>query len=603
MVKACVSPAAIALAISAIAWISATVGFFWASNRAFGFADEGIWLITVAAPWSYPHSASEAAYLLHPIFVLVSGDLCLFRIAGFLLLEACTLAFSVGLTKFLGDRTENRLRRSVVLTLALATLWQFSRWQMPTPHYNTLNLCGVLLFAAGLLFAAAGVKRDAIAYLLSATGMTLAALSKPTTAIALVLLGVAWLTIVRVKHPTRALIITAVSSIALYLLAVTMIAGGPVEFLRQKLAALQFLRDIGEVTAIARSLAVPGQGNYYLKLVLLGVLALIAAGIVLAWAYVSTCPSAGRSTGRTMLGFAVSAAFASALGLSRAAAPVPGEIIGISRAFHALQFLLPLGLAVFAVCLIVTRKASFDTRERRILGAAVLLSCLPIAYSSGTGAPFLLHILGAMVFWASALLALATLVPTGTRTLAISNCVFFIVFVTFANLIGFAARPFPSSLSQPLWTQTNAVAFGPGDKPIFVDDPTFQYISALRRSAADHGFIPGTPLLDFSTFGSGSVYFLNGRSPGSPFYYLDWPDGQKSAFAEAGLNRASPEDISKAWLLADETQTAKLSRLPWSRFGLSFPGSFERAGESEFSIWGVKNILWKPRHPNGTSPK
>jgi hypothetical protein len=190
--------AAFTTAASVAAW-SIVVWGLW---RGIDLTDEGYYLNSISLPFLYKATYTQFGFVLHPIYVLVGGDLILLRLAGLLSL---TLAAAFFLSTFLRlplIRAPLPKTARLVLTVggSCAVLLEYSPW-IPTPNYNLLNLFGVLIIFTGWLRIFA-TSEDAASHwccrpsaiVVFALGFVIVALVKPTTA-AVLAIGVTGLTL------------------------------------------------------------------------------------------------------------------------------------------------------------------------------------------------------------------------------------------------------------------------------------------------------------------------------------------------------------------------------------------------------------------------
>src|ERR1700730_13281381 len=142
-------------------WISLLilVGFiicwgilFWGMGKGYDFTDDAHYLIWASNPFIYPWSVSEFGVLWHPIYKLVGGDIKSFRLAGAAILSSSAAIFGWAVWRFVADRLPAACALPLILAITTSSFWAYLFW-LPTPGYNDLNLCGLLLFSAGLTFA------------------------------------------------------------------------------------------------------------------------------------------------------------------------------------------------------------------------------------------------------------------------------------------------------------------------------------------------------------------------------------------------------------------------------------------------------------------
>src|SRR6202008_1686486 len=103
-------------------------------------------LNSISLPFLYNATYTQFGFVLHPIYVLVGGDLILLRWAGLLPLTLASAFFvSTILRSPLIDPPLPAMAR-LLLTIggSCAVLLEYFPWN-PPPNYNLLNLFGVLI--------------------------------------------------------------------------------------------------------------------------------------------------------------------------------------------------------------------------------------------------------------------------------------------------------------------------------------------------------------------------------------------------------------------------------------------------------------------------
>jgi hypothetical protein len=106
----------------------------------------------ISKPFLYKATYTQFGFLLHPIYVLVGGDLILLRLAGVLLLMLAAVFFVSTFLRSPLIRPPLPQTARLVITAggSCAVLLEYFPWTS-TPNYNLLNLFGVLIIFAGWL--------------------------------------------------------------------------------------------------------------------------------------------------------------------------------------------------------------------------------------------------------------------------------------------------------------------------------------------------------------------------------------------------------------------------------------------------------------------
>jgi hypothetical protein len=190
--------AACATAASVVAW-SIVIWGLW---RGIDLTDEGYYLNSISLPFLYKATYTQFGFVLHPIYVLVGGDLILLRLAGFLSLTLAAAFFVSTFSRSPLIRPPLPKTARLVLTVggSCAVLLEYFPWT-PTPNYNLLNLLGVLIIFTGWLRILETSEDAALplwirpgAVVFFTLGFVIVALVKPTTA-AVLAIGVTGLTL------------------------------------------------------------------------------------------------------------------------------------------------------------------------------------------------------------------------------------------------------------------------------------------------------------------------------------------------------------------------------------------------------------------------
>jgi hypothetical protein len=191
------------IAACAIAASVAALGIVtWGLSRGIDLTDEGYYLNSISLPSLYKATYSQFGFLLHPIYVLVGGDLVLMRLAGLLMLMLAVAFFVSTFLHLPLIRPPLPKVARLVVTVggSCAVLLAYALW-IPTPNFNLLNLFGILIIFAGWFRILATSEHAALpwwgrvgAMTVFALGFAIVALVKPTTA-AMLAIGLTGLTL------------------------------------------------------------------------------------------------------------------------------------------------------------------------------------------------------------------------------------------------------------------------------------------------------------------------------------------------------------------------------------------------------------------------
>jgi uncharacterized membrane protein YhaH (DUF805 family) len=557
-------------------------------GRGFEFTDDAYYLLWDSNPFIYSWSQSQFGYVWHGLYELAGGDIKLFRLAGAAVLGGCAFIFGCALRSFLAPRLRPGFDIALVLAVMTASLWNFVFW-IPSPGYNQLNLCGLLLLLAGLVsFASIGsgpsvsftsAIKVAGAAAIAAAGWCICALAKPSTAVAVMLAGIVWILVLRPAKALAFAAVTIVLACAFMLAAIIAIDGSVAAFLERNIAALRILSMVGSyrlidiwngaVGPLIDIATDPLQRRETLAILIAGALWMVAV----SW-------TRGRLGSWT-----VAFPLAVVVGLAHAGDPA-------DREYH-LSLVLPLVLLVaFAVAASIAMLRSRDPDRRRYGALVCLLAVTPFCYSIGTNTPLIYHASAAAVFWFAAMFGVAVLAAPANRDYCTSAVKSACGLLTAGMLIGALANPY--RLESPIWNQDQPVQVGPRAAPLLVDRLTANYISVLRQAAQTRGFEPGTPVIDLTGEAPGTVFALGGEAPGGPWLPGGYPGSE--AVAREILGRVPPQTLKRAWILTDIREGAGLPRSTLAAFGLNFPTGYDEVARARF-VRNGGHLLWKPASP------
>jgi hypothetical protein len=566
----------------------------WASGRGFDRQDEGYYLLALSDPDSF-RSVTDYGYVWAPLYRLLGGDIAGLRIAGAAILQACGLLFAAMLWRFAGlGETAARFRIISVAALSLCAFWQYTGW-LATPNYNILNLCGLLLFFAGLM--GAGVDRSgrapSVAQLMApivlvAAGLALTALAKPTTFVAAAVVGVAWIVLVRPPRPLFCAVAVAVLTGAILLVAVLMISGGVGAYLETKAAAfnefqarpnnrLDAARIVGAVT---RPLAPSGWGK--IAAIAPPVIVLFSAGLIWAW----TAASPRRDRAKAALGWSALGVIGVATAWLRAGDGLEPESW---KGFLAWYLVLAIPLAVSIGLFAWPMRHGLTAERRRALIVAVILLLTPVVYSVGTNALLVLHMSGAIIFWAAAAVMVIGQAPADRRPTMLGGLAVLCVVATLGVLVGTLIAP--KKTGWPLSAPAQTAALGPDGARLAVEPETARYYGALRAMAQAHGFAPRTPVIDLAGYGPGGVFVLGGRPAGDARNLHAEPRGAPVQI----MNWGDAADLRRAWVVTSDRDGPGEAQKVLASRGLNFPDGYEKVGAAEHARTGWRETLWKPR--------
>ena len=580
------------------ACLAACVSFFiWASGHGYDINDESYYLLWDSAPFSLHFSVSRFGYFWHPIYKLVGGNIALLRIAGASILVACSATFAFALQKFIDFRSgSGNERYLIVLSISTSAFWFYCTW-LSVPGYNLLNLCALLLFFSGLLAATEGATKVGASdrwqtigpAILSGVSLGVMALVKPTTWAAAIVLGVAWLVLLRPPRTSVFIAVLAVSSAVMLSISILLIDGSLSVFLDNLLSSLAILRlqdHPGDVHGIVNSVLGPFERDRVWKI--FPAIALGIAILCVCIGIVSTMLGLMKINHRLqkIISYGLVAALAIFIAMARAVdlqLPIPWYN------YHAWYFSFLILACAIAIVLARTKFIEWDGWQRRAIAAA-LVALAPIAYSFGSNVTILRHMVAASVFWAGTTMLICSLASSVQRKQLFGITAVLCGMATIGLFAGLVLAPIGSE--APLMQQTEAVTVGPDGARLLVDRTTADYIRSFQRAAVGAGFEPGTPVVDLTEFGPGIVFALSGSAPGLP-WLADNPDGSMTV-ALAVLKTIPKSELQRAWIITGSSRNFSNIRTALNAVGLNFPAAYHVVVAAKLDAFGWQHSLWKP---------
>jgi hypothetical protein len=562
---------------------------FWAMGRGYDFTDDAHYLIWTSNPFIYPWSVSEFGIIWHPIYKLVGGDIKSFRLAGAAALSISATIFGWSIWRLVSRHQRAAFAAPFILTITVSSFWNFVFW-LPTPGYNELNLCGLMLFAAGLAFATpvfgsdisrATFPETAANAMLAAFGACVVAFAKPTTAVGAGLIGLAWLVIFRSQRSLLFAACAAVFSVLFFSAVVAVLDGNLHTFIQRKMTGIRMLAIHSPTHGLAsiwQSVTDP-----IVDLVTYPPIRspmLIILGIWFCWANIALWAS--RRT--TWLVNVLSLALAAGVGITAADWRAGGNK---TQEYYVSLIAPMLLLIAFGSALAIKRALS---KQRMPFAFATLIAMLPMVYSIGSGASGIYHASEASVFWLSATVILAAVTQDEHRHRILVGTAMFSAVLTVAILLGATADPY--RLPGPLWGQTESVQIGALSSVLLVDKATATYITDLRQAAVAHDFEVGTPIIDLTGASPGTVFALGGEAPGIP-----WLSGGyigSAAYVRETLSQVPLDHLKRAWVLTTTGTTNVIPDSVLRSLGLDFPQGYEAVGHACMGVPCVEHLLWKP---------
>lgn len=578
----------------------------WGRGKGYDFSDEAFRLITIDSPYD---DTSDFGRFWHPVYVAVGGSVPILRLVGFAVLSACGFLFASMILRFARLNVAlGRSRLTVSAGVAACVAWQYQGWR-PTPDYNLLDLSALLLFFCSLLMSGspAHVVDDKAMPVLRVLGLgflcglslAVLALTKATSAILALFLGLLWLVLFRPSRSLLGLATAATAAVVLLAAAMVAIDGSIPAFIGGKIKALALL--IPPQGGAPNNIDVSVTGTLskpLLKVIEAASFALILLGIGFAWSC-SVITERGRNQ-RIWLASALALLIAALVTWWRFGDLQVGQTFVGFRVWRLPLLFVLLAFSARVLWLVRFRIAP---RDRGLAAAALILAIAPVAYSFGSDGLLIWKMDGATIFWAGAMILVAGITPQTAR----SGLFLSISLLCGATTIGLMASvvSFPGRIGAPLWQQTEGVRVGPRHSLVFVNRAAAAYITAFQRAARKHGFIPGTPVVDLSEEGPGLTFALGGRVIGQPPWLLSIGDmtnksqirrtlAAEEAAVARNLNQTSHGLLRRSWVITGDPAYSDTVHRVASRIGLRFPDGYRLVYRGTRGDVGRVQALWKP---------
>jgi hypothetical protein len=560
--------------------------------RGFDVSDDAFYILSTVDAAHYRKVLTEFGPFWNPVLWASGGNLYAFRLAGALLLLGCAALFAFSVCRGMFSKPEDRaLQACAAAAIITSAFWHYGAW-LPTPNYNLLNLCGVLLFLSGVLMATApngsgnGAGRGEGPVWqagLAGLGLCLTLVAKPTTTVAGGLLGLLWIMVWPPRRYLLAILVAAATAIGLYGGIIFLFDGNISDFLARKAFALNAMAVLdrgNSISGLKHTLFGPLLERGVPKVIAVGSLSIALLSLMLVWWRLAL-------SGRAVLAGALAVLSALLVGILRARDgmwPMP------STAFHAWHFAILLAMA--AIVALSLRLLEVGAGRRRLLAGAAILAFTPLAYAIGTNSTIALQVSGAAIFWCAAAILLIGATPKEARQRLLPAAAFLMASLTLGMMLGVVAAPHrgtPSLLQQsfPLPLRDGMT--------VGVDFQSYTHFTAFREAARRQGFAPGTAVIDTTGEGPGMVLALGGRAPGIPWLHRGGND--MMAFSRLMLRQIPAHELGDVWLItsADSQQAMEAELL--RSLGVDFPGRFQPVVSARSPQNGLTHILWKPRLP------
>lgn len=541
------------------------------SRYGIDLTDESFYLVSMANPFLYSVSATQFGFVYHPLYSLVGGDVAALRQIN-LLITICLsfvlsyVVFSKGFKEDGLSPLERICLSAGISTTALTTLVFAGLW-LPTPSYNSFALQSILLAGIGLMLAERSMSfASACGWLLLGIAGGLAFLAKPTSALALMVCAGIYLVFGRKLSFPGALSAVALAAVVVAAFGLfvdgTLLAFG--ERLRGGAEVGQLLGGGHDARGMFRL------DNFHLGAKGRSVL-IYASLLFFAAAFLVQADGVYfRNVGVVLsLGFSL----ASGLIISNQWA----DVLGDGRFYGLLLWSIPYAAVILVG--VTGRSEGVRLALRQNWPLIMLFGLLPYAYAFGTSNNYWIPASQAGIFW---ILAGAVLLRHMPSKRFVANSLFSLSLA--AQLIVVAVVQtgidHPYRQPQPLREQGRQIEFG-DNSPLFVSEGFGRYLDAVRGSATQANFKPGTPLIDLSGVSPGVAYFLGAKSIGQAWTIGGYPGSNRLAVQMQ--KKVACQDLALAWLLVEPEGVARISPEILAHFGANWPEDYVLVGEFKTS--------------------
>ena len=570
---------------------------FWASGRGYGTSLDAYYMVMSSDPYSCDFSLTGFGYLLHPLYLLAQGDIQSFRIIGIVLLAASAALFGFAHANFCAARIETPQGYILVaLTVTICVFLQFASFWLATPNYNSLNLCALLVFYSGVIWAATpprigsmhgNVETVSVAIL---TGLAIAVmmLTKPTSGIIAALLGVAWVITLRTPRPVMCIAVTGAAALLGFLVGAFWIDGSIAAYVQRNILGLHIfslqVRPGGNLHGLRRSFFGPFRSEEQWMIIKDSGIGLAILGVALVAIF------DGVRLSRWRFPIIAGAAALTLLILALRALRIENS------EFFAIAFTLwyaAFGISAVVGLIVVLRavRNSSNTETRRFASAAILLSIGPIIYAFGTGGAVILQAPHAGVFWSAALLLVALLAPIERRRRSLNFVGLLCSVATVGLIIGGMAAS--GALGASIWRQNEPLSVGPhGGSALLTDSQTAHYFKAMQHAANENGFQADAPVIDLSYQGPGLAFALGGRTLGTA--WIEDEGSGRVSFSCAALQTVARGELASAWIITGHWETLRTVQAALHCAGLDFPAEYNPVGSADRKDLNWHQTLWKP---------
>jgi hypothetical protein len=555
------------LALSALVTVATLSWLLWSSRYGLDLTDESSYLVFIADPWIYKATASQYAYIYHPLYLLVNGDIAALRQANILIIFTlagllCYTLLRGAFNKTLDDGPPPLIILVLSTAFAISAFLFLNVW-LPSPSYNSLAMQSLLIAAIGLLLAKKDPSRSSLlGWGLIGLGGWLAFMAKPTTAAGLGVVSGLYL-FAAGKLNFRLLVLSLTTAVGLLLCSALAIDGsilGFVERLKNGAESYAKFRPVYTASGIFR-------WDFWKLGVEERLVFACSAFLVSVTVYLSF---SNRGTERFLSIFVSNVAAFISLALIFGILTPPLQ----PHEFQGLQFLaVPLGILL--AVLVKYRKNIPNVLTRDGILIALCFASLPHVYAFGTDNNYWSAASLAGLFWGLA--GVAILAYVNTKSFSLRT---FLPITTAAQLttivLIYINVEHPYRQPLPLRQNDQVVVIGADQAKIALAGDFAEYLVSLRQIASRAGFEQQTPVIDMTGHYPGALYSLGAESIGRSWINGGHEGSEVSAIFLLDLVPCG--EIARAWILAEENGPRQLSMEILRRYGVDVQHDYTEAG-------------------------
>jgi hypothetical protein len=562
----------------------------WGIWHGLDLTDEGFYLNSIRDPFLYKSSYSQFGFLLHPLYVLVGGQLVLMRLVGIILLAGAAAALAVAFVRLPINSAIPRPNR-LLLTIAWSStvLFFYCVW-IPTPNYNHLNLFGALVVFIGW-FQIIGIgegpastrRRRFAAVAVCGAGFAIVALVKPTTGASMAIV----LTPLTLAFGRRAFMDIVAAGVVAFLLVVLVLVGidgDPVTAVARYRGALH-LNEVSQSShdwdGFAKTFTLTL--GYYdwrslASMAALGPIVSIAIWLDRKLAYFLACGGV----------------FVAQLVLFHPLMVEPTYNYGIAN-----FSLGALALTGLATTWLMHRKSEGMAADWRYTAVLLALVLAPIGFAIGTNNSIWWTAVHAGIFWTMGVVLLIALVaPPAARLCWIRFVTATCAFLLLQSIVYVVHSPF--RLTGPLWTQTEWVSSATEHRMVKVDPATASYFHTLLTEGRTAGLRIGTPVIDMTGTAPSTLYVLGAEAVGLAWIAGGYPGSR--ALASYALSQVPRDTLLRSWILTAPAGHRPLPLDTLKDIELPFPDGYEEVARARTGYANEVHVLWRPRANRAPPP-